>query len=93
MPANLIWDQYAVNLELQVTGTAIAHSVITNGTITALATNHWRVAFPDRVHGTLNARRSAGERHAVLVVDDGDAAGQRTVVTIDAFKLAVQHGA
>jgi hypothetical protein len=48
VPANLIWDQYAIDLELQVTGTAVAHRPITNGAVTTLGANHWRVAFPDR---------------------------------------------
>jgi hypothetical protein len=48
VPANLIWDQYALTLELRVTGTAIAHRVITNAAVTTLGVNHWRAEFPDR---------------------------------------------
>ncbi|MBM2617032.1 hypothetical protein JIG36_15855 [Actinoplanes sp. LDG1-06] len=48
LPANLLWDQYAIDLELVVTGTSIAHRPITNGTVTTLGPNHWRVAFPQR---------------------------------------------
>lgn len=48
VPANLIWDQYAVTLEIRVTGTTVAHRTITNGAVTVLGANHWRVAFPAR---------------------------------------------
>jgi hypothetical protein len=48
VPANLIWDQYALTLELRLSGTAVAHRVITNGAVTTLGANHWRADFPDR---------------------------------------------
>ena len=48
IPANLIWDQFALTLEITVAGTAIAHRVITNGTVAALGANHWKVTFPNR---------------------------------------------
>lgn len=48
LPANLIFDQYSISLEVQITGTMAAHSVITNGTITDIALNHWSIAFPVR---------------------------------------------
>jgi len=48
LPANLIFDQYSIGLELQITGAAPAHSVITNGSVTNLGANHWRVGFPSR---------------------------------------------
>ena len=48
LPANLIFDQYSISLELQITGTMAAHSVITNGAVTNIALNHWSIAFPAR---------------------------------------------
>lgn len=88
VPANLIWDQYAVNLELRVTGTAIAHRVITNGTITTLATNHWRVAFPDRVTAlsTLVEVRAADTLSSSSATVTLPVSGR--LITIEAFKLA-----
>ena len=88
VPANLIWDQYAVNLELQVTGTAIAHSVITNGGITSLGPNHWRVAFPDRstAFSTLVEVRATNTLSSSSTTVTLPVSGK--VVTIDAFKLA-----
>lgn len=48
LPSNLIWDRFPVRLDLQITGTMAAHSIITNGAVTALGANHWSVQFPDR---------------------------------------------
>lgn len=48
LPANLIYDQFAITLEILIVNTLVAHSVITNGTLTSLGTNHWRVSFPSR---------------------------------------------
>ena len=48
VPANLIFDQFELNLELRVINTTVAHTVVTNGTVTPLGTNHWRVNWPAR---------------------------------------------
>ncbi len=48
LPANLIFDQFSIDLEIQITGATAAHSVITNGVVTNIATNHWSIAFPSR---------------------------------------------
>lgn len=48
VPANLIFDQYELVLELQLVGTAIAHQPITNGQVTGLGPQHWRIEFPPR---------------------------------------------
>jgi hypothetical protein len=48
VPANLIFDQFSLTLDLRVVGTAIPHTPITNGTVTAIGHNHWSVAFPAR---------------------------------------------
>lgn len=48
LPANLIFDQFSIGLEIEVTGATAAHSVITNGTVTDIGTNHWSIAFPSR---------------------------------------------
>jgi hypothetical protein len=89
VPANLIWDQYALNLELQVTGTAVAHRVLTNGALTPLAANHWRVLFPDRF--------TALSPLVELRADDTLTSASTTVslpvsgktLTIEAWKLTV----
>jgi hypothetical protein len=48
LPVNLIYDQFALTLEIQIINSGAAHSVITNGTLTWLGDNHWRIAFPSR---------------------------------------------
>jgi hypothetical protein len=48
LPSNLIFDQFALTLEVQIVNTLVAHSVITNGMVTMLGTNHWRIEFPAR---------------------------------------------
>lgn len=45
---NLIFDQFDLRLEICIINTLAAHSVITNGAITELGTNHWRIVFPGR---------------------------------------------
>jgi hypothetical protein len=47
-PANLIFDQFSLHLDVQMVNATIAHSVISNGTVTSLGINHWTIDFPDR---------------------------------------------
>jgi hypothetical protein len=49
LPSNLIFDQHPVTLEIALTGTLAVHSLITNGAVTVLGTNHWSLQFPDRL--------------------------------------------
>jgi hypothetical protein len=48
LPSNLIWDRFPVLLDVAITGTLAAHSMITNGVVTPLGANRWSVQFPDR---------------------------------------------
>jgi hypothetical protein len=48
LPANLLFDQYTIDLDIQIINTMAAHSLLTNGTVNAIATNHWLVSFPQR---------------------------------------------
>lgn len=48
VPANLIFDQFELDLELRILNTTIVHAVITNGTVTSLGTNQWKVKWPAR---------------------------------------------
>lgn len=86
-PANLIYDQFDIELELQVTNTVIPHSVITNAVTAVLGTNHWRLNFPLRstalstlieIRATNTVQHQSGT--VVLPVS-----GQ--TVTVDAWKL------
>src|SRR5262249_39931346 len=48
LPANLIFDRYSIQLQIQILNTVAAHSVITNGAAASLGPNHWQIAFPER---------------------------------------------
>lgn len=48
LPANLIFDQLTITLEIQIIGASAGHSVITNGAVTNIGANHWSITFPSR---------------------------------------------
>ncbi|WJN57542.1 HAD family hydrolase [Pseudomonas sp. SO81] len=48
VPANLVFDQFELSLQLRLTGTAVAHTPISNGSVSVLGSNHWRLDFPAR---------------------------------------------
>ena len=48
LPANLIYDQFEVDLTIELRNSSIAHVVITNGSVTVIAANRWQVNFPNR---------------------------------------------
>ena len=48
LPANLPFDQYSINFQIQIINTMASHSVITNGVVTNLGLNHWQISFPAR---------------------------------------------
>ena len=86
LPANLIFDQFNISLEIQITGTMAAHSVITNASVTDLGTNYWQLEFPDRFSALsplLEVRATDGlvqQTDTVLLPVSG------VTVTIEAWK-------
>jgi hypothetical protein len=87
VPANLIWDQFAITFDIEVVGTAVAHTLITNGTLTVLAINHWRAAFPASSTAMstlleLRATDALSQSSTVAVLPSG------TSLTLEASKLA-----
>ncbi len=46
LPANLIYDQFSIQLDLQIINTAIPHSLITNAISTNISLNKWQLNFP-----------------------------------------------
>ena len=46
IPANLIFDQFELVLDVRIDGTGVAHQPITNGSVTVLGANRWRIEFP-----------------------------------------------
>jgi hypothetical protein len=87
VPANLIFDQFDITIDVQVLNTGIAHTPITNGTVTVIGTNHWSIAFPAR----FTALSPLFELRATDTVTSqtGSVAlpGSGTTITIEAWKL------
>lgn len=46
LPSNLIYDQFSIQLNVQIINTAVPHSVLTNAATTDIASNHWQLNFP-----------------------------------------------
>jgi hypothetical protein len=88
LPANLIWDAHATDLDVRVDNSAVAHALFTNGDATSPAANRWQVAFPARfvAFSPMLVILPADEvvtRHATVTLP-----GSPTAVGIDLFKLA-----
>ncbi len=47
VPANLIYDRFALELDVRIRNSATPHVVITNGKTVEVGRNHWRIRFPD----------------------------------------------
>jgi hypothetical protein len=45
-PANLIYDRFTFTLDLELRGSALGHTLITNGAVDHLSGTHWRVTYP-----------------------------------------------
>jgi hypothetical protein len=86
LPANLVFDQYSISLDIQIINTTAAHSVITNGVVTNQGLNHWQISFPARsssVSPLLEVRAAdtlAQQTDTVLLPVSGK------TVTIEAWK-------
>jgi hypothetical protein len=48
LPANLIYDRFTLNLEIEIANASAEHVLISNGAIRTPGANSWRVAFPPR---------------------------------------------
>ena len=46
LPANLLWDHYPVSLDIELVGSSVPHTLITNGNRTDIDSNHWSINFP-----------------------------------------------
>ncbi|SDD02515.1 hypothetical protein SAMN05444580_102428 [Rhodococcus tukisamuensis] len=46
LPSNLQFDQFPIELTIRIAGTAVPHTVISNGTVVAIDDNAWSVQFP-----------------------------------------------
>lgn len=46
-PANLIYDQFKFNLDIEIINTNVEHVIFSNGHLTKFGLNHWRIEFPE----------------------------------------------
>jgi hypothetical protein len=88
VPANLIYDRFVLNLDLQVVGTAVGHTPITNGAVTALGFNHWSVAFPARFTALSPLLELRATDTLVSMTDTVTLPVSGITVTVEAWKLA-----
>ena len=88
LPANLPFDQYGIDLEIRILNTMAAHSVITNGIVTAVALNHWRIAFPSRFSCLSPMLEIRASDTLVMQTDTTVLPVSGATVTIDAWKPA-----
>ncbi|MGQ0602513.1 MAG: hypothetical protein ACT4QE_12565, partial [Anaerolineales bacterium] len=87
VPANLIFDQFELQLELLLLNTAVAHSLITNGAVTPLGTNHWRVNFPARFSALSPLLELRATDTLVSATDSVTLPVSGTTVSLEAWKL------
>jgi hypothetical protein len=84
LPCNLPFDQFALQLELRLRGTPLAHTLLTTGRTTPLGENHWLVEFPATTTATsplleLRPGDALERQSRALALPSGKA------VTIDAY--------
>jgi hypothetical protein len=87
-PSNLPFDQFPVTLNITLTGTEVAHVLISNGEVATAGVRRWSVAFPPSFT-TLSpmlefrpADTVQGQTGSVTLPASG------TVVTVEAWKCA-----
>jgi hypothetical protein len=88
VPANLIFDQFDLDLELQILNTPIAHVVITNGTVTTVGANHWTVKFPPRFTALSPLLELRAGDTVVGLTGSTTLPVSGSLITIEAWKLA-----
>jgi len=87
VPANLIYDQFQLTLEIGVQNTGIAHAVITNGAVTSLGANHWSISFPVRFSALSPLLDIRASDTVTLWTDTVTLPVSGNVVTIEGWKL------
>lgn len=88
IPANLIFDQFEMVLDLQMVNTTIGHTVVTNGSVAVLGTNHWSVSFPSRITALSTLLEVRATDTLAGMTDTVNLPVSGMIVTIEAWKLA-----
>jgi hypothetical protein len=86
VPANLIFDQFDLALELEILNTAVTHVPITNGAVTPLGANSWAVAFPARFTAFSPLLELRAADTVTSLVDTVALPASGTIVSIEAWK-------
>ena len=86
LPANLVFDQYSIDLEIQIVNTMAAHSVITNGIATSPGLNHWQISFPVRFSAVSPMLEVRASDTVTEQTDTVSLPVSGKTVTIDAWK-------
>lgn len=87
LPANLIFDQFAITLQIQLTNTLAPHSIITNGLITVLDVNHWRLEFPSHFTAVSPLLEVRASDTLALQTDTTVLPVSGRTITLEAWKL------
>lgn len=87
VPANLIFDQFELHLDVRVTGTTVAHSVITNGTTTPMGPNRWMIDWPPTITALSPLLEVRPADRVVRMTDSAALPVSGTTVAIEAWKL------
>jgi hypothetical protein len=88
VPANLIFDQFDLTLELTILNTPVAHSVLTNGAATLLGTNHFRVDWPAHTTALSTLLELRATDSLQQQTDTVTLPVSGITVTVEAWKLA-----
>jgi len=86
-PANLIFDQFELELDLEILNTPVEHTPITNGAVTPLGGNHWSVAFPPSTTALSPLLELRATDTVTSQTDTTVLPVSGTTVTIEAWKL------
>ncbi len=87
VPANLIFDQFEITLELRLLNTAVAHSIICNGAVTVLGANQWRVQWPAHSSALTTLLELRAADTLVQVSDSVVLPVSGATVSVEAWKL------
>ncbi len=88
LPANLIYDQFGLEVDIQIINTTIAHSLITNGSVSSLGTNHWVVTFPDRFTALSHLLELRASDSLTSLIDTVLLPVSGSTVNVELWKLA-----
>lgn len=88
IPANLIFDQFELILELRIQNTTVDHSVITNGDTTSLGQNHWKINFPESFTAFSHLLEIRADDTLVNLIDTVTLPVSGITVNIETWKLA-----